>query len=131
MLMGFETENDEVVCWDPVERVPETEEDAACVIPTAKEQCERIARERAAAGEAFRAGHPELVAKLAELLGNVSEGPGVFVGNQHREYNIDEVRQCLAGLGYEVKVQNPMIQNPYAPFRIVWSADERSAPELE
>ena len=129
--MVMDAENDEVVSWDPVERVPETEERTACVIPTAKEQCERIARDRAAAGEAYRAAHPELVAKLADLLGKATGGQWVFVGNSPREYNIDEVRECLAGLGYEVKVQNPMIQNPYAPFRIVWSPDEKPAPELE
>lgn len=127
--MGLETENDEIVSWDPVEGAQEPGNPVS-VIPTAKEQCDRIARERAAAGRAFREAHPELVDRLAALLSGATAGTSVFVNNSRREYNVDEVVECLAGLGYEVKLSNAMVQNPYGAFRIIWYPDDKAAPEL-
>ena len=99
-------------------------------LPTATQTVNRIRDEVFLHGEEFRRNHPELVERLAVLLSGVHRGTEIFIENKGREYNMDDVRSCLDGLGYEVHASHLYVNNPFGPFRIVWWPDNKTNPFL-
>ena len=99
-------------------------------IPCAEKLVKRIKDDLYTRGKQFRESHPDVVRRVSDLLANVHCGRDIYVENRHREFNIDEVKECLAGLGYEVKPAHPMVMNPYGAFRIVWWPDDKPNPYL-
>lgn len=113
-----------------VEEAKEDTEDMLTCIPQASSMVERIKREVLKNGAAYRKEHPEMVNRLAKLLGNIHRGKEIYIENKHKEFNMDEVTICLDGLGYEVKPAHPEWRNPYGAFRILWWPDGEPNPYL-
>lgn len=99
-------------------------------LPTAEEMAARIRSDLANRGKEFRRTHPDLVKRLAEFLGGIHAGSEVFVNNAKKQFNVDEVTECLYGLGYEVRRANAMINSAYGGFWIRWCPADKNDPTL-
>ena len=100
-------------------------------IPTADALVKRIKAGLAADGRKFREEHPELVARLAEMLNGVKRGSRLYVENRQHDLDIDEVTWCLDGLGYMVKPAHPMMVSRTGSFWIMWLPDDKVDPYIE
>lgn len=112
-------------------RKSKSETPDASGIPSAEALAKRIKADLAEDGRRFREEHPELAARIAEMLNGVRRGSRLYVENRQHDLNIDDVTRCLDGLGYMVKPAHPMVMNPCGSFWIAWVPDDKVDPYLE